>query len=450
MNDWFDAEQRAERAQQLTEARRWREALSEIDAALEVNPTNVLWLGQRAFLLDQLENFEEAVSAYEEALKVEPQEKELLLRLAIDLARVGRFSTALDTFHRLTDHHPDYEPGYCFQIAAYAELGQHEKAEEAFYLAQQLKDDCPQCFFHMGLSLAERSEFKKAIYCWNRVLELDPEFEGVKGLIARGYRGMSDFEKSEEFYLAAIREEPGEIDLLYEMGDLLAETGNLNGAMAKFRQVIELEPDHADAHFALGHVSLQADDAETALTCFDRVREFDPDRAGLDLQQGSACLRLGRLKDARRHLKRAAVNEPENRDALMLLGNCLLRLHEPKPAADVFRSVLALDAELPHAHHNLGVCCFMLGQHALGIEHCRRAIELKPDYRIAIIKCALGYQRLGQFGEARAMIEYGLGIDPENAFLGELRARLWRVRIRYIFGRIFRFWPRSQKGRASV
>lgn len=440
MNDWFDAERRAERAQQLSEARRWEEALAELDAALEVNPTNPSWLGQRGFLLDQLEDYEAAITAYREALEIDSEDRELLLLLAIDLARVGHLSAALTRFERLNELYPDFEPGYCYQISTYAELGQHDKAEEVFYIAQQLNEDCPQCYFHIALSLLERGEFQRALYCWERVLKIDSGFEKVQGLIARTYRGMSDFGRAEKYYLAAIREDPGDVDLLYEMGDLLEDAGDLDGASTKFRQVIELVPDHIDAHFALGRMALLADDAESAIDLLERVRRFDPHYSGLELHYGAACLKMGRYQEARGHLERATADQPANTETFMLLGNCLLGLHKPAAASDRFRRALAIDATIPNAHHNLGICCFLMGEHEQGIEHCRRAIELKPDYRMAIVKTVLAYQRLGRFGEARAMIDQGLHVDADDALLIQLRERLWRVRVRYFFGRVVSFF----------
>jgi len=436
MNDWFDAERRAERAQQLTEAHRWEEALAEIDVALDVNPDNSNWLRHRGFLLDQLDDFEKAVTAYQRALEMEPDDRELLLLLAIDLARLGRLSAALTKFERVNHLYPDFEPGYCYQISTYVELGRHDKAEEAFYIAQQLNDSCPHCFFHMGLSLAVRGEFKRAVYCWDRVLSIDSSYERVKGLIARAYRGMGDLKRAEEFYLEAIREDPGDVDLLYDMGDALAESGDLDSAKIKFRQVVELAPDHVDAHFALGHLALLSDDAETAIKRFEQVAELDPSYGPLDLQFGSAYARVGRYAEARRRLERATQAHADNKEALMLLGNCLLRLNKPAAAADQFRKALSLDATTPNAHHNLGVCCFLLGEHERGIEHCRRAIELKPDYAVAIIKSVLAYQRLGRFREAHDMIVYGLRVDPESALLLQLRNRLWRARVKHALGRV--------------
>ena len=61
MNDWFEAEQRVERAQQLSESQRWEEALTELDAALAINPNNATWHAHRGYLLEELDRWEEAV-----------------------------------------------------------------------------------------------------------------------------------------------------------------------------------------------------------------------------------------------------------------------------------------------------------------------------------------------------------------------------------------------------
>lgn len=436
MNDWYDAEQRVERAQQLCEARRWADALAEIDAALEVNPENESWLSQRGFLLDQLERFEEAIAAYRKALEGDSQDCEVLVALAVDLMRVGRLSAALRTLSRLNEMFPDFEPGYCYRVAAYAELGRHDKAEEIFYLAQQLKPDCPHCFFHMGNSLADRGDHERAIYCWQRSLEIDADFGGVKGQMARAYQAMGDHERAKTYYLEAIRQDPGDVDLLLEMGELLLDAGDFDASITKFRQVIDLTPDHIDAHFALADALLQTNAPSGALELLEQVRELDPDFVGLDLPTGSAYLKLGRHTEALPFLEKAVDKRPKSKEPLMLLGNCLLCLQKPSHAADAFRRVIALDANVPESHHNLGICCFLMGDHEEGIEHCERAIALRPDYLLAVVKSALAYQWLGRFSQAREMIEYGLRVDPENAVLGQLRERLWRSRLRFLARRL--------------
>ena len=174
MNEWIDAEIRAERALELSESQRWDEALTELDAALAINPEESDWLVQRARILDELERYEEAVEAYAEARRREIDSPELSTRLGVDLIRVGRYAEAVCLFEELAHERPEHEPAYCHRIAAYTRMGEHDLAEQMFYLAQQLNEGCPNCFHHLAESLACRGRFAHALYCWQRTLEIAP------------------------------------------------------------------------------------------------------------------------------------------------------------------------------------------------------------------------------------------------------------------------------------
>jgi Flp pilus assembly protein TadD len=101
MSDWYDAEQRVERARELFEMEQWPEALAEIDAALEMNPYNSAWHCNRGYILDQLGRLEEAAKSFEQAVQLDPNDKEALLALGMDLTRLNRCARALAAFEAL-------------------------------------------------------------------------------------------------------------------------------------------------------------------------------------------------------------------------------------------------------------------------------------------------------------------------------------------------------------
>jgi tetratricopeptide (TPR) repeat protein len=73
-----------------------------------------------------------------------------MTHLGIDLRRVGDPEGAIRTFEQIEALDPTFEPSYCNRILAYAELGDHERAEEMFYLARLFKEQCPDCYHHLG------------------------------------------------------------------------------------------------------------------------------------------------------------------------------------------------------------------------------------------------------------------------------------------------------------
>jgi len=439
MSDWFEAEQRVERAQQLFESQRWAEALAELEAALSINPSNASWHAQHGFLLEELDRLEEAVGAYTRSLELEPGDTDVALSLGVVLARLGRFARALEVFEEVSRLQPDLEAAYCHRIGIYAELGRHDQAEEMFYLAQELDASCPHCFFHIGASLAARGQTERAIYCWERVLELEPGYLGVKWRIGQAYRAQGKLEEAREQYLEELRENPGDIGLLRDLADLSLQMGQLATAAARFSQIIELDPECSEAQFALGKIWLRQNQPGEALKCFEAITSAgggDLDIPEVEFRIGEALFRLGRFPEARRHLEIAVEQEGRNPGLLALLGDCLLASEKPEAAADCYRRVLALDARNPFANNNVGVCLLRAGRHASGLQHCLEAIRLKPDYVMAMHNASLAHLHLAQWREARAMLSRARRYDPENKAVRELAGRLWRYRLQYYARRL--------------
>jgi len=443
----MEAERRVERAQQLFESHRWEEALSELDAALSINPHNATWHAQRGFLLDELDRTGEAADAYQHALELEPGDRDVSMALGMTLLRLERYVRAIAVLEAVAEQYPDFEPAYCHRIYAYAELGQHDRAEQMFYLAQQIDDHCAHCFFHLGGSLASRGDTDRAMYCWKRVLDLEPEYVGVQERIGRIHRERGELDQARECFLHELRNDPGNTDLMFDLGQLHLEAGDPGAAATKFLHVVELEPDHADAHFALAKMWLRLGQHAKALTCLDTIRRLGPsdEPIGFKLVHGHALLQAERTEEASEVLRQAVDEQPEDPQAVGLLGDCYAARARYGEAADCYRRVLARDVKNANKEFKLGVCLFRLSRPAAAIAHWLAALRVKPDLSPAWNHLALAYVQLARWREAKEALRKACASDPENQAARELLDGLWRYQLRYYLrrpvvwlGRIFR------------
>jgi len=438
MSDWIEAEQRAERAQKLCEFHRWAEALTEIDAAVAINPNNATWQAQRGFVLEELGRWEEAADAYQESLDLEAADRDVMLALGSVLLRLERFAQALSLLDELSRLYPDCEAAYCHRIQAFAELGQHERAEEMFYLAQQLNDECPHCFYAIGVSLFARGLRDKAIYCWKRVVELEPDYYGVNLRIAEAYRADRDYDQAREFLLREVRGDPGNTDLMFDLAELTLEAGQTATAAAKFAQIIELDPGHFESHYALGRVWVELGQPEQAVGCFEQVVKLasaDPGLPAFHRVYGEALLALGRYRQAWSRLREAMEEDPSDPAVAMLLGDCLLAENRPGDASEWYRRVLSLEADNAYAFHKLGICHVKQGRHEIGLTHCLNAVERKPDYVSAMHSAAIAQLHTGQWRATRKMLRRALAIDPSHGPTIDLKRKFWRFRINHLLRR---------------
>ena len=84
---WSDAELKIERAHDFYDNGRWQDALTELQSAIEINPSNSNWHFNKGLTLDTLERFHEAIDAYKQAHELDPHDPEVLNCLAVDYTR---------------------------------------------------------------------------------------------------------------------------------------------------------------------------------------------------------------------------------------------------------------------------------------------------------------------------------------------------------------------------
>jgi tetratricopeptide (TPR) repeat protein len=423
LEDWLRAEDCYERAQRFSESQRWIDALRELDRALEIHPDNGVWHGNRGFVLDQLQRYDDAIESYAAALEIDPHDRETNVALGIDLARVQRHAEALKVFEHVASEHSEYEPAYCHRIHVFAQLGQHEDAEQMFYLAQQLDDRCPHCFYHMGASLLARGLTDRAIFCFEQTLEHCPEYPDVRRQLADAYRAKGNVPKARELYLAELRHQLGDTQLLCDLADLELEAGDQTAAANTCKLVTDLEPRHTGAWFTLGRLALANGDADMAVEHLYKAVAGDPPQPGVHEKLGAACLRAGRTAAALHHLTIAINENPEDLHAHMAMGNCLLELGKVKRAAEHFERLVELAPELPGPHHNLAVCAYLQGDYEAGVAHCRAALERKPDYVMAMQKLAIGHLHLRQVAQAREWVRRARQLAPDDEGVRRLARR---------------------------
>ena len=424
MNEWMDAETRVERAHDLYEKGRWAEAAAELQAAVAINPYNASWHFNLALTFEALEDYTRACKAYRASLALAPHDVETLNCLGVNLTRLGLYSQALTSFEEISQQDPSYEPAYCNRIVTYSELGQHDKAEVMFYTAQQIKPDCPLCFYNIGNSLYARTEYQRAIYCWNRALAIDPFHPYAHARIAEARWAEGDLAGAAEHFEAELDLGSSDPDLWVDYGELLSELEKYDQAEQCCRKALDLESEHAAANFCLGELALRRNRPAIAERHFRHVFKAERDYPGIHAKLAEAMIRRGRVQPAAKHLLLEMRRSGDDPIMLQDLGQLLLEAHLARHANGVLRRLVDLAPDDPYAQHNLAVSFFRMHRIDEGIRHCRRALKLKPEYPLALYNLALAHLQKGQVKRARRYAAKALTISPGDEHLRKLCDRL--------------------------
>ena len=118
----------------------------------------------------------------------------------------------------------------------------------------------------------------------------------------------------------------------YNSGLKCLETGNMEGALAKFEKAFSYAPDNAEVNAALGNYWLHANDLCKARAFYQRALKLDPET--LAALNNLALLEMmdSRWEDARKHLVTALRIEPEDADLKTLIGLCDRKLQQKTPS----------------------------------------------------------------------------------------------------------------------
>lgn len=447
MNEWHDAERRVEKARELFEQRKWEEALEELRAATSINPYNSGWYFNIGLTLDEMQRYDEAVTAYRQALEIDADDVQSLNHLGMDLYRLGQLRQSIRVLERIEGIDPSFEPCYCHRISAYSELGDHEKAEEMFYLARLYKDECPHCYYNMGCSLAARHQYDKAIACWQKTLDLDSEHPDVHIRISEAMWARGDLEQARRHYLASLRQDPGNTQTLLDLGGLLVDMGRIDEAGEKFRRAIELSPEMPATHFCHGQWLLRCGQADQAIAAFSRTLEQDPTFPGAHLRLAAVHFKENRLAEARKHLRGEILLHPQDVQTLLELGDLLLDVGDSRAAGACFKRLVQIDPEHVAGWQNLAVSLFARGRFEEGVASCMQAMECNPRNLLTHYNLALAHEHLHDFDHGLEWARQGLAIDPSDSSLQKLEFRLrvlrWRQRLADAFRGFLRFRSRQ-------
>jgi tetratricopeptide (TPR) repeat protein len=399
------------------------QALSELEEALEINPSNSSWHFNKGVALDAVNRFEEAVQEYEIALELNPLDAEMLNSLGVDYTRTGHYDLAISVFERAQKLDTTFEPCYCNRIITYTEMGQHDLAEQMFYLAQQIDPDCALCYYNMGNSLFVRGEYKKAIGCWLRTAELEPAHPQINFRIAQAYWSDGNLDQARKYFLIELRRNPGEIDAILDFGLFLLETGDIESAKEKFNRILELKEDFAPALFYLGEIAFNNGDYESASKLFEQALANDsgkPPLTGARYRLAHCAIISGQSEKARAYLITELDMVPEDANVLVSMGSMFLAIEDFDYAAHCLTRALEVDCANADAYYYLGVTKAMRARLTEAAEFFGHALDINPEHFYALRDSAMTCLALGRLSDAAGRIARARALAGSERYLKSL------------------------------
>jgi tetratricopeptide (TPR) repeat protein len=313
------------------------------------------------------------------------------------------------------------------------------------------------CAFVMGEALRQREDFEKAGGVYEKLLEDTPNFPEAevklsyisyrfgdqeealrlaKSALASGAGGaeahknaglaleaMRKVEAATQEYRAALTIKPDYMAAIYDVANLVRETGNLNGAVTYYKQAIALDANCADAHHNLGITYEELGQIDAAIHEFREAKRLNPEKLDTRNELARALLHHGDFHESVVEFKALVDMNPGSALCHDCYGTALFDVWDFDGAEAQFKIALQIDPSDAPAHLGLGGIREEQKRYDEALTEYKTATSLDPS--LADPYTGAGRVLIAQqkYSEAVTVLKEGVAQRPDSAKLHELLAQ---------------------------
>ena len=215
-------------------------------------------------------------------------------------------------------------------------------------------------------------------------------------------------------YEKMLANDPDDVTVRYELGEMLQKQGNLNDAIVLFERVLELDPDHVPANAALGRALHTQGRSDIAIEHFRRALQQMPEIAEVHFNLGQSLRVQGQLEAAIREYRVALELEPDLAPVLFSLGEVYRVQGSLDSAVESYTKAIETDPDYAEAHNNLGGVLASRGEIEEAMELFARAVDIDPQYAQAHNNLGMALASRGRLDEAIVHFRRAVELRPDH------------------------------------
>jgi serine/threonine protein kinase/Tfp pilus assembly protein PilF len=226
--------------------------------------------------------------------------------------------------------------------------------------------------YWVGIYFYFNDNFGEAIECFNRALELDPNYGEAINQIAYSYVDLENYNKAIEYFERYAEVSPGDPNPYDSMGEVYFIMGRLDESITEYKKALEVDEDFFHASHHIGYILAFRENSAEALEWCNRFLEQSPStgtKAEAYTWRGFYHYWLGQVSQALSDLQvatelaRSVANEEWIGNIQQLLGWIYYDRGELELSRESFKKWLEMRHEIyPYrASYNAAYADFCLG-----------------------------------------------------------------------------------------
>ena len=344
------------------------QALADYSAAIDLNPDDASYLGDRGWAYLHWREYELAIADLTRAIELNPGEASFYGARGEAYGELGDWAAALEDHGRAIELEPDNGERYVTRGWTYRRMGEFDLAEADFAAAVELAPEEPWAWGQRGLFYREEGRYQLALDSLDQAIELESGTGEYHATRAWVYQWMGEFELAIADSTTAIEREPENVWFRRDRGTIYREQGDYQAALDDLNAAIEMAPDYSELLANRSDIYREMGEFDLALADLDRAIEMNPEESWHWRQRGWLFRDMGDVEAT-------------------LAG---------------FDKAIELGHDDSHVYAERAWIYWEMGEHDVAIADWTAAIEMQPGQAWHWWDRAWAYDHVGDYDAAKA------------------------------------------------
>lgn len=209
-----------------------------------------------------------------------------------------------------------------------------------------------------------------------------------------------DLAQAEAAYLALLKSEPNNPELLHLLAILYSHQKRYHDALPFMTQALELAPDRATFHNSMGNIQKKQQQLDLAKQHYQQALRLDPNSQGALNNLGALCLQQGDTEQAIGYYQKACALEPTIADTHYHLALCHLQENQSDQARNELQQCLSLDPDHFFALAALGKLDLTDEHYASAVDRLQKSVQLYDQNVDTLVNLGAALVKTGDLQQA--------------------------------------------------
>ena len=359
------------------------------------------------------QEYREAISEFEKAIPLDPTSGQLRVEFAETLWEAGENRRAVQECQEAIKLDPESSAAHFLLGRIYSTLRTTDQAQvldqaiEEFERTVELEPDHIKALYDLGRLHLAKKNYQKAVDILDRVSQLQPWISQAYLLKARAHIELDEVQEAIESLERSLAYDETNLENLKLLGNLYEQTGQREKARELYSRSLDSTTD-TDIRFRLALLLTDQNQFVEAISILQELVEDFPKNARINISLARALRGNKKYAKAAEVIKRALQDDPNHYRLNYELAELMSLLGERQEAIERFlhlRDMSESNQRINAIEINLALLYQRTRQFDKAVELFRAVIRKNPDDEIAKLRFVYALKDAGRFKEALSLSE---------------------------------------------